>query len=155
MPSREYDAGVGGVHFEPADYSVKSFTEGNTNLLAKPLIVDRTQNKEIRISLAPTRAQQWVKVSGRVIGLPDALLGRAKIWLEGGVIGVESVVKADGSFEFPQALPGDYSIRVLGPEVPATSNAEVLEHATLARTWLTIPGKDPGGIEIVVNKSRQ
>jgi hypothetical protein len=151
MLSREMSPVAGRVQFEAPDYSVTSMTEGTTNLLANPLLVDRTQKKEIRITLKPTRTQQWVKVSGRVIGLPDALLGQAKIRLEGEVIGVESVVKADGSFEFPQALPGEYSIRVLDPDVSTTGDVE-LQNATLSRTWLTIPGKDIGGIEIVIGK---
>jgi hypothetical protein len=70
---------------------------------------------------------RWPSVSGRVIGIPSSLsssLVRVVMnRVDGKLTSAEAVIGADGSFEFTDVTPGDYSLFVVAPVFKMTERA--------------------------------
>jgi hypothetical protein len=105
----------------PSGYAVDSFTYGSVDLLKNPLRVARTDTAEIAIAVDATTVKPH-HITGKVNGLLTTQ--GVRVVLQGGNLGtgVESPVSPDGSFEFTDILPGNYSARLsLSGHVVATS----------------------------------
>jgi TonB family protein len=92
----------------PAGYEIRSVTSGNVDLLTGSLKVSADAPPEPIKVLLSVEGNPWVKVSGRVTNA-----GYARTLLLSGpnVDQIQLTVNADGTFEIPQALPGQYQIR--------------------------------------------
>jgi hypothetical protein len=96
----------------PPGYSVDSFMYGSTDLRKSPVIkVALTDTAEFAIVLDATGVRPH-NISGKVNGLLTTQ--GVRVVLQGGNLGtgVESPVATDGSFSFPDVLPGNYSARL-------------------------------------------
>jgi TonB family protein len=92
----------------PVGHEIKSLTTGSIDLLTTPLKVSVDAPPEpIRLLLA-VEGNPWVKVSGRVINLGS---NRTLMLTGPGVDQIQLTANPDGTFEIPQALPGNYQIR--------------------------------------------
>ena len=54
------------------------------------------------------------RLHGRITGLPAAQLAKLQVQINGPIFGVlQSAVKSDGSFDFPEVVPGAYWLKIL------------------------------------------
>jgi hypothetical protein len=123
----------------PGGYFVKSITAGSTDLTKEPLRLSHVkQSPAINIVLGVSNPAPWVKVSGRVQGVPSGA-AQLTVNLNGqGIDGLNSPVASDGTFEFQRVLPGTYSVSVRPISVPMSSLS------------LTVPNADVSGLEILI-----
>lgn len=133
----EYRLAVSGV---PTGYVLKSVTAGAVDLLADALMLSGpTPPAPISITLGVVSPSPWVKVRGKVSGPgfpqggpPSQLTLTSKAFLSP----LKSSLDADGSFELPWVLPGEYT---LGVKTPAGFGRSISLH---------VENKDLSGIEI-------
>jgi hypothetical protein len=97
----------------PAGYHVKSVTSGSTDVLTNPLKVAATDVLSVLVTLGVSSPPPWVKVRGRVTGGTSKVpsLASLRVVLTGNTTArplPAANVNADGSFEFPMVLPGNY-----------------------------------------------
>jgi hypothetical protein len=99
----------------PAGYALKSITYGNTDPRQTPLRVEANKpTSELRVTLEKTAPTPWVRVSGKVTGLP-AEAQNIRVGLIGAFnVPQEVAVNPDGTFAFPQVFQGPSSVRLLG-----------------------------------------
>jgi TonB family protein len=98
----EYRVAVSGL---PSGYTLKSVTAGGADILMESLKVG-TAPAPLAITLAVSSPPPWVKVAGKVTG-PAAT---ASLSGEGIAAPIQVKLAADGSFEIPRVLPGDYTL---------------------------------------------
>jgi hypothetical protein len=114
-----------------------SATYGTTDLLKDTLKFGEAGNPEIQILLATRLPGQWRSVSGRVTGIPTSDYSTHIVTLDGNPRpSIYSPVRPDGTFEFPEVLPGKYS-------VVADSDRR------LPPVTIEVSDKNIGGLEIV------
>jgi TonB family protein len=123
LPEGDYRIGWSNL---PAGYELKSIAAGSTDLLSAPLKVSSNPPPPpIVVNLGVGEKAPWVKVSGKVTGLPAVQNGTPyRLALSGStLIDLPEVpVNPDGSFEFTRLLPGTYLPRFTPAlPVPATS----------------------------------
>jgi hypothetical protein len=105
LPEGEYRVSWSGL---PPGYEIKSLTAGNLDLLMNSLKVSvDTPPPAIRLVLS-LEGNPWVKVSGRVINFGST---RALTLSGPSQDPIPLTINPDGTFEIPQALPGNYQVR--------------------------------------------
>jgi hypothetical protein len=104
----------------PTGYSIKSFTYGAADLLKNPLKVGDKDTDELRFTIT-TPIKPPVQVRGRVSGLDAAAFARGPVTVNmissAYVSALSAPVMTDGTFEFPDVFPGNFSARVIGPGI--------------------------------------
>jgi len=111
----------------PLGYVVKSMTSGDLDLTKSQLDLGPGQPvPEVRIVVGKLRIESivGVKVSGKVSGLTGAYLSTARVTLSStdpGGSEIETMLNADGSFEFPKVPTGRYNARLTGPPPSAVT----------------------------------
>jgi hypothetical protein len=78
----------------PAGYFVRSIESGSVDLLSKPLTITGAAVPPIRITLGVSSPPPWVKVSGRVMGLPRNPGVAPRVRLSGGPTPVGNLAAA-------------------------------------------------------------
>jgi hypothetical protein len=69
--------------------------------------------------------RQLPRIRGRIAGLPNARPTSTKVQLTGPIVGsLETSVGPDGSFEFPDVIPGLYNLKV--SEIPGFAPVNVV-----------------------------
>jgi hypothetical protein len=138
LPEGAFGVAAGGI---PSGYYLKSIQAGGVNLLENPLrLSPTTPAPEVVVTLGATNPSPWVKVSGRITGWrPSSTSQGITISLNGQQTdGLNAGVGADGSFEFPQVLPGAYNAFIsTGPGSTTPLN-------------IVVPNRDLAGIELAV-----
>ena len=121
----------------PPGYILKSFSYGATDLVTNPLKVSTTDTAELQVVLTPANASSWVRVRGRVLGIPSSPLAPSltRVTLNSSAFN-STVVARDGTFELPDVLPGSYIIS-------ASYRSELT-----ASTSIVVGNTDVTGIEI-------
>lgn len=105
LPPGEYTVSVRNL---PQGYTVQSITMGPRDLLSEKLKLNPTDQPQININLGVSDPPPWVRVQGRLVDVEGMRLP-SLITLFGETIGrAQAIVAADGTFEFPQILPGAY-----------------------------------------------
>ena len=126
----------------PEGYYLKTLSTGSIDLLGSPLRVSAT-DASIPIAIGLGMSPK-VRVSGRVTesGNPNAVSVPEKITLSAvaATEAVETLVNADGSFEFPQVNPGIYFSRVaLTPTISSAPSVITIPNRNLENLELPIP----------------
>ena len=129
------------VNVKPAIvYELKSITYGAANLLNEPLIPQDQDSRELTLTFSISPTIRWASVKGRVIGAQYLVAGTGRIPIRtiilNGDLPLQSVIDADGNFEFPKVPPGIYTLGTLlsGPTaVP-----------------IVVTGEDVTGLELTV-----
>jgi hypothetical protein len=149
LPLGQYRVTTNGL---PVGYNVKSIMLGNVDALNQPIIVTAAAIPALSVALGVSSPPPWLKVSGRVTG------GTAtNVTMSGPAVvdALNTAVGADGAFEFPMVLPGNYTVRTvppiaLAPPTPVTvgstnvTNVEVRIPATREVTGkITVRGNVP------------
>jgi hypothetical protein len=110
VPTGEYRVTAADL---PAGYTIAALVSGGVDLLASPLKVTAAGVAPIEIRLGVSSPPPWVKVSGRVQG--RGLLNETNVVTNSANLSpLNPIFYLDGSFEFPEILPGSYSIRAAG-----------------------------------------
>jgi hypothetical protein len=92
---------------------VKSITSGNVDLLAGALEIQPRNGPGAPDVVVTLMATPRVKVRGRVLADPPTRpVEGAEVLLSGGPEAYRTTVAADGTFELPAVLPGEYKIAV-------------------------------------------
>ena len=96
----------------PAGYALKSISYGSTDLMASPMKVSVSDTAELHITIS-TPDLPPVKVSGKVSAY-SAARGplRVNLTAPGYAGSLQATVASDGSFNFSEVFPGNYSARV-------------------------------------------
>lgn len=116
----------------PTELSVKSITYGDTDITQTPIKVSRTTVPEeivVNLEAAALESLPGVKVSGRATGAGKYSVAGLSVSLsplDSAGKAVETMAKADGSFEFPKVVRGSYLLRFPMP-VAAVSKIVVRE----------------------------
>ena len=111
----EYQVGVRGLTL---GHVLKSITVGDMPLTGTLRIAPGSSdpaNIAITLASVPLESVQGVKVSGRIPGLPLAIVAGTRVLLTGiapGTSTIETTANADGTFEFPKVPQGTYTARL-------------------------------------------
>jgi len=127
----------------PVGFEIKSISSGNVDLLTNSLKVFADAPPEpIRVLLA-VDGNPWVKVSGRVTNFGA---NRSLLLTGASVDQIQVTVNPDGTFEIPQALPGQYQVR------PNLSTSASLQQSTISLITqgvsFVIPNQDTANLVI-------
>ena len=123
MPDGDWNVTVyGGL---PAGYAIQALTYGTVDVLRGPLRVRLSDNATIRFVVSNS-TNRLSKVYGRITGLTPQMISRGPMSVSlrgpmsrGGPVPINTqprtaAVRADGTFEIDEVLPGDYSVMVTG-----------------------------------------
>jgi TonB family protein len=108
------------VSGSPVAYAVKSITAGPVDLMANPLRLSMASAAE-PIIVTLRLAAPTFKITGKLVGpsvAPVRVPYQLALESDSLVAPLNFGLRADGSFEVPQVLPGDYKIRVTAPALP-------------------------------------
>jgi len=134
----------------PADYAIKALTYGTVDILRSPLKVRLSEDAAIQLVVTQSTTQ-LSKVYGRVTGLTPEMIARGTMSVslrgpmgQGGPTPINTqprtgTVRADGTFEVGDVLPGDYSVMVTG-----------LDNLDLAVVRLSVASADVRDFEIEI-----
>jgi hypothetical protein len=125
----------------PAGYFVKSITGGGRDLTSDLLSVSTGETPQFTVTVDVSSPPPWRRVSGRVQGMSQGLMpsGANVVSMTGANAGeiLEASVRADGTFEFPRIIPGQYQVR--------TTVSRLLPPLTI-----TVGNTDVDNVEFVV-----
>ena len=94
----------------PSGYSLASVGVGSQDV-SEGLVVGNADVSGVVITVSAP--QRLPRVHGSITGLANARLSSTKVQMTGPIIGtLETSVLEDGSFEFPAATPGMYSLKL-------------------------------------------
>jgi hypothetical protein len=128
------------------------------DLLKDTLKLTPGMSAEVRVELAVSAPAPWKKVSGHIIGV-TAEGGRAASVAMTGPVNLFVAVQPDGTFEFPQVMPGSYRIDVF-PKPDSLDGAVIVGDLVVGATDLanidipsslvvfTVSGRAPGEAEL-------
>jgi hypothetical protein len=134
----------------PAGYSIIALTYGGADILRGPFRVRMSEDAAIRL-VVTNSTNRLSKVYGRITGLSPSMIARGPISISvrgpmsqtrPGPVPVEpriATVRADGTFEVDEVLPGDYSLLVSG-----------LDNLVLATARLSVAKADIRDFEIEI-----
>jgi len=116
---------LGSVNGLPPGYTLKELNYGTTDVLKNPLKIAASDNFEIR-AVVTTSNPKPVRVSGRVIGLDNASFDRGSVNMTMTsptyAAPLNAKIQPDGTFEFSEVYPGNFSLRVMGASLSTSSN---------------------------------
>jgi hypothetical protein len=133
LPLGQYRVTTNGL---PTGYNVKSIMLGNVDALNQPITVTAAAIPVLSIALGVSSPPPWVKVSGRVTGgtaTNVGMIGPAMVDSLNGAVG------ADGTFEFPMVLPGNYTARIVPPIALAPPTPVTVGSTNVTNVELRIP----------------
>jgi hypothetical protein len=111
LHAAKHFADLGGM---PSDYDMVSVKRGNQDLSGGLVVTDADISGIVVNVSVPANLP---RLRGRITGVPPARLPTLKVEINGPIFGVlQSAVKADGSFDFPEVTPGSYWLRI--PQIP-------------------------------------
>ncbi|HEX4999121.1 MAG TPA: SUMF1/EgtB/PvdO family nonheme iron enzyme [Terriglobia bacterium] len=122
----------------PAEFLIRSITQGTARLDGQPLRLNVGEFPEIAITLEPGTPSPWVRVSGRVTGAAAA--GVRTVLLRGPALisPLSASVSSEGSFEFPRTPAGRYEARLI-PALIAFPQMLVVGNVDLTGVTLKTP----------------
>ena len=95
----------------PSDYDLTSLKLGNEDVTKGLVVGDHDVTGLVVNVSAPNNLP---RLHGRITGLPAAQLAKLQVQINGPIFGVlQSAVKSDGSFDFPEVVPGAYWLKIL------------------------------------------
>jgi hypothetical protein len=99
----------------PPGLALKSITYGTIDPRQSPLKVgENEQPAELHVILEKTQAATWVRVAGKVTGLP-AEVRNVRVALTGTFnLPLTVLLNPDGTFAFDEVFQGSISVRLLG-----------------------------------------
>ncbi len=114
----------------PTGFTMKSMVGGGVDLLSNPLKVAAGDTPQILVTLAVSSPPPWTTVSGRIVGFRPAPTGpvqKPRVQMTGPAAGeiLEANVNADGTFEFPRVLTGQYIARYINPAVASSADDQI------------------------------
>jgi hypothetical protein len=136
VPSGEYNIAA----TFPANFSVRSITYGNVNLLQGPLKVSGASSTEIVVTLAQSAG---FAVRGRVTGRPA---GPMPLGVAVTTPGASAIVNADGTFELRAIPPGSRAITLARNGASPLSGQTTSSRLTTAN--ITVVDKDIENVEL-------
>jgi len=134
----------------PTGYAIQALAYGTVDILRSPLKVRLSEDATIRLVLANSTTR-LSNVYGRITGLTPQMIARGPMSVSlrgpmsrGGPVPINTqprtaAVRADGTFEIDEVLPGDYSVLVTG-----------LDNLDLAGTRLSVTKDDVRNFEIEI-----
>jgi hypothetical protein len=138
LPEGAYAVAANGL---PSGFFIKSIKSGSTDLLSEPLKLSRTSAPApIAVTLGVSTPTPWVKLSGRVTGLPNSSTAATRLTLNGPVTEtLQATLDVDGSFEFPKLLPGNYSINITPTSLSLPQPSIIVPNYDLAGVLISFP----------------
>jgi hypothetical protein len=136
----------------PTGYSLKSITVGGRDLpigmdnFSEPFRVSLENPPVIGVTVTVSSPPPWVKVSGRVVGIPPQAFSRplgVNVTMSGTSAAetLQTPIDRDGTFSFARVIPGAYSVRLSMTPVPQG----------LQPLSVRVENTDLENIEIVIN----
>jgi formylglycine-generating enzyme required for sulfatase activity len=111
LPAGTFNVLPGGL---PEGFSIRSITADGSDLTRQPLTVRSGETTQLAVVLGAAAVSPWVRLTGRITSSPGRVPANTIRLFGPATSGVLTArVNADGSFEFPQVLPGKYEARVL------------------------------------------
>ena len=108
LNSAKHFPDLGGM---PSDYDLTSLKLGNEDVTKGLVVGDHDVTGLVVNVSAPNNLP---RLHGRITGLPAAQLAKLQVQINGPIFGVlQSAVKSDGSFDFPEVVPGAYWLKIL------------------------------------------
>jgi len=137
----------------PSGYAINVLTYGSVDILRSPFSVRLSEEATFLVAVtnSPVRLSH---VYGRITGLTPAMIARGPITLSVrgpmsqtrpgpvSVVPRTAAVRADGTFEIDEVLPGDYSVMVTG-----------LDNLALAVSLLSVAKTDIRNFEIEIPRT--
>jgi hypothetical protein len=141
LPEGEYRVEV--REFPDTDYEIKSITTGSTNLLKETLkIAGAGDRNPIIVTIAAKSGLHAVKVSGHVAGRQNLTTPEAvSISMASNTTELNVPLDAAGRFEFPQVLPGIYSLGIDPYIATIPQTTVVVANDNLSNIQLEVPGE--------------
>jgi formylglycine-generating enzyme required for sulfatase activity len=119
-------------------FTIRSMTSGGVDLTRQPLNVRSGETPRLAVTLAAAPLP-WVRLSGRVTGnVGTAAVRGIRLTGSSTPAVLTATVNADGSFEFPQVLPGEYEA-LLFPSSIHFSKSIVVRNADTRDVTITPP----------------
>lgn len=123
----------------PPGFFLKSVRMGEVDLLKQPLVA-AAGLPPVEVTVGVSSPPPWVKLRGRVTGVPNVPNAPAAHLMLASVMIAEPVdvaLNPDGTFEVPKILPGNYTASIT-PAVPLTA------------TTIVVPSRDFDGVAITI-----
>jgi formylglycine-generating enzyme required for sulfatase activity len=110
----------------PAGFSIRSMTAGAADLTRQPLALRSGETVRLAVVVAAATPSPWVRASGRVAGSVGPTPVNTIRLAGPAIAGVLTArVSADGTFEIPQLLPGQYEARLVPSPIHFVSSITV------------------------------
>jgi hypothetical protein len=149
---------AGPVSGLPAGYTVKAMTYGTVDLLSSAMKVTIADTAELLVTVSTPTAVSPAKVSGKVTGLDTTTFSGGPLNVTMSAPGYANTLQArispDGSFQFPEVFPGNYSARVTGPGVAPHQPVTILvSNAEVRNVEIIVPGQKEITGRVIVEES--
>jgi hypothetical protein len=103
----------------PQGFTVRSIAAGGVDLMREPLVLGDAAPPDIVVELSFS-GPKTVSAGGRVVGLDVSRGTKTIVWLDGSnLVEQRAAIAPDGTFRFENVLPGNYTLRLMSPELKA------------------------------------